>query len=196
LFVFVLIFIAFWRISKQRRRTLAIQSKLKGEREERQRLAHDLHDRVGSMLTAMRLTLEQDKKEDTLEMLSQTSTELRKVAHHLMPESLSRKGLHVALSDYCSVLPDVTFHYFGEPHRLSEEIEVLCYSMIHELINNALRHASATRIQVQLMYESDCISAIVADNGKGFDVNAPHQGIGLSNIRQRIAIHNGRLSVT
>jgi len=196
LLIFVLIFITFWRIGKQRRRTLAVQSKLKGEREERQRLARDLHDRVGSMLTAMRLTLEQDKKDETLEMLSQTSTELRKVAHHLMPESLSRKGLHVALSDYCRVLPNVTFCYFGEPHRLSEDVEVLCYSIIHELINNALRHANATHIQVQLMYEADTISAVVADDGKGFDVNALYQGMGLTNIRQSIAVHNGRLSVS
>ena len=149
-----------------------------------------------SVLTAMRLTLEQDKKDETLEMLSQTSTELRKVAHHLMPESLSRKGLHAALSDYCRVLPNVTFCYFGEPHRLSEDVEVLCYSIIHELINNALRHANATHIQVQLMYEADTISAVVADDGKGFDVNAPYQGMGLTNIRQSIAVHNGRLSVS
>jgi len=194
--IMAILFVTMWRIGHQRRKVLAVESKLTGEREERQRLARDLHDRVSGMLTATRLTLEQNHNDEALHLLQQASAEVRMVAHHLMPDSLTRQGLEVALRDYCQALTGVTFVCLGTPRRLSEHMETLCYSVIHELINNALRHAKASKIQVQLMFDKESISAIVADNGKGFDADVTQTGTGLRNIRERISSVGGNFTLT
>jgi len=192
----LVIFLAYWRVNRQKQKTMAVEAKLKGEYDERRRLGRDLHDRLGGMLTATVLNLDQDKHEEAKSMLRQASAELRRVAHHLMPESLSSKGLEVALADYCRVLPNVQFSCFGEPRRLPESVEVACYSVVHELINNALRYADASLIQVQLMYENDSVSVVVSDNGCGFDVEAPHEGTGIDSIRERIRALGGQLTIS
>lgn len=193
-FVLIMAFVIFYQ--KQRQKVVAIQSKLAGERDERQRLARDLHDRLGGMLTATRLQIEQGKNNEAVNMLHETTQEVRRISHHLMPASLSSDGLHVAVGEYCNILPSVSYLCVGMPVRYSAHFEVLCYSVIHELINNALRHSAATGIQVQLMFEAKQLSAIVADDGCGFDTQAEHQGSGLRNIKERIASAGGNLSIS
>jgi len=194
--LFVVIIIGILRVNRHKRRTIAAESKLLGERDERSRLGRDLHDRVGGMLTATRLTLEQGKTDQAVQMLQDTSIELRKVAHNLMPDSLARHGLNVALSDYCSVLPNVEYECLGNPVRLPANIEVLVYSTVHELINNALRYADAEIIKVQLLYGEEELTALVADNGHGFNVKSESKGMGLANIRERIRSLGGTFEIS
>lgn len=193
---------------KREKQLVAVQATLDGEAAERTRLAKDLHDGLGGMLSAVRLNLPQiqvgsavlesvdvNRFQRALGMLDDSIQELRRVAHHMMPESLLRYGLKVSLTDFCTAIPIVEFHYFGDEIRLPEKLEVMVYRCIHELVNNALKHAQATQINVQLVQEADRLSFTVQDNGSGFDLKTVKEGMGLHNIRQRVEVFEGKLNI-
>jgi signal transduction histidine kinase len=122
--------------------------------------------------------------------------ELRRVAHHLMPEALSRFGLKPALGDFCRSLSQIiVFNWFGESERLDRNLEIVIYRIINELVNNALKYAGASQILVQVMQEADRIAVIVQDDGCGFDTSSETTGMGLANIRNRIASFNGIIQI-
>jgi signal transduction histidine kinase len=191
---------------EQERQIIAAQAALDGENAERSRLAKDLHDGLGSMLSLVKITLPDMKSggsieaedvkrfQQALSMLDNSINELRRIAHHMMPESLMRHGIKVSLSDFCCAIPNVEFYYFGNNQRLDSKLEILLYRITHELINNALKHAEATQINVQLVQEDDRVSLTVHDNGKGFDTTMKYTGIGLENIRNRVEAYNGKIT--
>ncbi|NMB05544.1 MAG: tetratricopeptide repeat protein [Bacteroidales bacterium] len=192
---------------EQEKQIVATQAVLDGETAERTRLARDLHDGLGGMLSAVKLNLF-DMRQDVIietedverfnrvmEMLDNSIRELRRVAHNMMPESLSRYGLKVALEDFCHSLPKVTFHYFGEEQRINHKTENTLYRAIFELINNAIRHAEAEHINVQLIQQADRVSATVQDNGKGFDLQKDTKGTGLQNVKNRIGSSGGTVEI-
>lgn len=192
---------------EREKQLVAVQATLDGEAAERTRLAKDLHDGLGGMLSAVKMNLPQVKGDAVLEtvdvsrfqtalgMLDNSIQELRRVAHHMMPESLLRYGLKVSLADFCAAIPTTDFHYFGDEARLPGKMEIMVYRCIHELVNNALKHAEADNINVQLVQEPDRISFTVQDDGKGFDPQTAAEGMGMQNIRQRVAAFQGKLDV-
>lgn len=192
---------------EQEKQLVAVQATLDGEAAERSRLAKDLHDGLGGMLSAVKLNLPQIKGNALLEavdvtrfqtalgMLDDSIQELRRVAHHMMPESLLRYGLKVSLADFCAAIPIVDFHYFGDETRLSNKLEIMVYRCIHELVNNALKHAGAEHINVQLVQEADRLSFTVQDDGKGFGQHTVSEGMGLRNIQQRVEAFQGKLDI-
>ena len=192
---------------EQEKQLVATQAVLDGETQERSRLARDLHDGLGSMLTGVKLNLLEMKKGAILEyadlesfdkalgLLDRSVNEMRRVAHHLMPDSLSRFGLKPAVNDFCSAIPSVNFAYYGDEARLDSKLEVIIYRIIHELVNNALKHSGADKIMVQIMQEPDRIAFTVQDDGRGFDTTDTSKGMGLQNIRTRVAAYNGILNI-
>ena len=188
--VFIVIFII--HSSRQRRRISNMQSRLQGETDERTRLGRDLHDRLGGLLTSIQM----QSNEEEIQSLSKLATEeMRRVAHHLMPASLKEKGLATALRDFCKVNPIVSFSHHGQDLRLPEQQEVVLYCATHELVNNALKHAKASHIMVQLMMDEEYAAVIVADNGKGFDPESVAKNMGLRNIRERVELMQGRMNI-
>lgn len=191
----------------QEQHLVAVKAALDGEAAERKRLAKDLHDGLGSMLSLVRFNLPQINGDAALEemdvsrfqkalgMLDDSIQELRRVAHHMMPESLIRHGLQVSLSDFCSAIPMASFHYFGNGARLPGKLEIMVYRCIHELVNNTLKHANANKINVQLVQEDHRLSFTVQDDGTGFDPQTVEQGMGLRNIRQRVATFQGKMDI-
>jgi signal transduction histidine kinase len=133
--------------------------------------------------------------ENARDLLDQSINELRRVAHHLMPESLLRYGLKASLEDFIHSVPNAQFHYFGEDNRLDNRTEILIYRCVHELVNNALKYAKATTINVQLVQDSDRISLAVQDDGCGYDMESVTSGMGLKNLRDRVTAANGKLNV-
>ena len=193
---------------EQEKQLVATQAVLEGETHERVRIARDLHDGLGSMLTGVKLKLMEMKKGVTLEysdverfdnalgLLDESVQEMRRVAHHLMPDSLSRFGLKPAVDDFCrNFAPTVVFDYFGEETRIDPLLEVVIYRSIHELVNNALKYSGASQILVQIMQEPNRIAFTVQDDGCGFDPSAETQGTGLQNIRNRIASFGGSIQI-
>ena len=180
-------------VNKQRRRISNMQSRLQGETDERTRLGRDLHDRLGGLLTTIQM---QSNEEEIQNLTKQATEEMRRVAHHLMPASLKEKGLATALRDFCRVNPIVSFSHHGQDLRLPEQQEVVLYCATHELVNNALKHAKASHIMVQLMMDEEYAAVIVADNGKGFDPEGVTKNMGLRNIRERVELMEGRMNIS
>ncbi len=193
---------------EQEKQLVATQSVLDGEVQERTRLARDLHDGLGSMLTGMRFNLESlkgsvilggDEVEylgNAMKILDDSILEMRRVAHHLMPDTLIRYGLKAALKGFCDSFPLIEYAWFGSDERLAErQREIMIYRIIHELVNNALKHSGATKISVSVMREDNYIAFTVYDNGCGFNKDRQTQGMGLQNIRERVASCNGRMEL-
>jgi len=192
---------------EKEKQLVAAQAALDGENAERIRVAKDLHDGLGSLLSLVKFTLPNMKTGESVEaedterfakarnMLDESINELRRVAHHLMPESLIRYGLKASLSDFCHSTELIRFYYFGNDQRLDGKLEIMLYRSAHELINNALKHADASQINVQLVQENDRVSLTVQDDGKGFSTSIKTNGMGINNIRNRVETYNGKMLI-
>jgi len=192
---------------EQEKQLVATQAVLDGETRERTRLARDLHDGLGSILTGAKMSLLEMRKgatleytdverfDKTVELLDRSVHEMRRVAHHLMPDSLARFGLKQAMNDFCTHLPSVTFAWYGDDAHLNPNMEIMLYRTLHELVNNALKHAKANQIMVQIIREHDRIAFTVQDDGCGFDPSSTTGDMGLQNIRTRVASLNGILNI-
>ncbi len=189
---------------------LAIDAMLKGQEEERGRIAKDLHDGLGGLLSGTKLSFINMKEnllltpenaiqfEKSLSMLDTTIADLRKVAHNLMPESLVKFGLNDALKDFCSSIQlasNITVDYqkIGLDRKIGNTAETFMYRIIQELVNNAVKHSQATEILVQIAFANDKIVLTVEDNGTGYDKSQITTGDGLDNIAYRVKYLNGTI---
>ena len=140
--------------------------------------------------------------ERSLDMIDNSIKELRRVAHNMMPELLTKFGLDEALKEYCNTinatnLLSLKYQSMGMDSRLEKSIEIITYRIIQELLNNIMKHAAATEAMVQLIKEDGRFSIIVEDNGKGFDTSSlkNDKGAGLINIQSRVDYLKGRLDI-
>lgn len=201
LIVVITLLIYFQLAHRRQKELLAARVALDTETKERRILASDLHDSIGGMLSVLRLKMENDaSKEETLQLLNHTTTELRRVAHHLMPEELLRGGLRQALADFALSVPGAQFHYFcTDDVQLHQDLELVLYRCAYELVNNALRHADAQHINIQLMLDKHEVTLTVSDDGKGIGneerKEKSEEGTGLQNIRNRISRFGGKLDI-
>ncbi|WP_225000296.1 ATP-binding protein [Cesiribacter sp. SM1] len=197
---------------EQAQQLLAVNAMLKGQEDERSRLARDLHDGLGGMLSGVKLLLSNMKSSMilterdaasfamALDQLDNTIRELRRVAHNMMPESLVRFGLVKALQDFCRAFQtegqlQINFQVFGMEARLEANTEIILYRIVQELLNNVVKHAAATEVLVQIIRTENTVSLTVEDNGRGFDSTRSSKGIGLSNIQSRIDYLGGNIDV-
>jgi two-component system, NarL family, sensor kinase len=196
------------------RQLVAVDSMLKGQEEERSRLAKDLHDGLGGLLSGVKFSLSNMKDnlivtpdnmavfERSLDMIDTSINELRRVAHNMMPEMLTKFGLDEAVKDYCSTvnatkLLAVKYQSLGMETRLDKAKEIIIYRIIQELLNNILKHAAASETFIQLIRESNRLNIVVEDNGKGFDTALLEnsKGAGWVNIRSRVEYLKGQLDI-
>lgn len=193
----------------------ATEAVLRGQDSERTRLARDLHDGLGGMLSGIKLSLQKLKEsigqktddqqlfDRSLDMLDGSITEMRRVAHNLMPEILLKFGLDTALKDYCDRISEtgalqVSYQSIAlDKLETDQTILVTIYRIVQELVNNIVKHAAAIHIYVQLAYHGDHLTISVEDDGKGFDVKEidDSSGMGWSNIRNRVDYLKGTLDV-
>ena len=193
---------------EKEKQLVAANAIMEGETAERSRLARDMHDGLGGMLSAIKLNLFDIKKTNealkendgvklnkVIGMLDNSISELRRVAHNLMPETLLKYGLKTSLQNFCSDLDNVEFHFYGDEKRLNGRVELMLYRSAFELVNNALKHSGATQINVQIIQQVERISLTVQDNGKGFDPINTSKGTGLNNISNRVTSANGSMNI-
>jgi two-component system, NarL family, sensor kinase len=191
---------------------LAIDAMMKGQEEERSRIAKDLHDGLGGLLSGTKLSFTTMKEnliltpenavqfDKSLTMLDNTMSDLRKVAHNLMPEALVKFGLTEALKDFCSGIQStktvsVIYQKLGSDEKYENTTEVFIYRIVQELVNNALKHAQATEILVQLATHKNRIHITVEDNGVGYEIDTIQnkKGNGLNNVEYRVNYLNGTI---
>jgi signal transduction histidine kinase/Tfp pilus assembly protein PilF len=186
-----------------------LKAMMKGEERERSRLARELHDGIGGMITAIKMSLgaarrvepglaqSQSLKEIT-RMLKDTGAEIRKTAHNLMPDVLVRNSLPEALMIFCTNIHQqlpTELSCQGDFSQLDKATELMLYRMTQELVQNILKHASATRASIELVVHENKLILTVEDNGTGFDTSRESSGFGLQNLRYRVAALQGNISI-
>ncbi len=193
----------------------ATEAVLKGEEQERTRLAKDLHDGLGGMLSGIKYSFNTMKGnlimtpdnaqafERSMDMLDSSIKEMRRVAHNMMPEALVKFGLDTALKDFCNDINQtgalsLTYQSIGlEGQEINQTTAITIYRIVQELINNTMKHAAAKAAIVQVTKSGNQISVTVEDDGKGFDTAILNQakGIGWTNIQNRVDFLKGKLDV-
>lgn len=180
---------------------------IEGEEIERKRIARELHDGLGSMLSGLKMHLNlanREKKEidtNVNGMLDDSIKELRNISQNLMPESLMKLGLEHALKDLCvahsNLETTIEFQYLIKKSSFPQHSKMMVYRIIQELLNNALKYAKASEILVCCSQNKDVFFITVEDDGIGFDVKEAEkrEGMGLRNIKNRIAFVNGKLEI-
>ncbi|WP_353480203.1 sensor histidine kinase [Haliscomenobacter sp.] len=199
-------------INQQQRAEMELKSMkslIDGQEKERNRVAKDLHDGLGAHLSSIKLFIEsqKDKYESTIQgklleplakNIDEACLETRNISHDLRPFAL-KFGFNAALGDLVkkaqNTLPEVevVFEHFGEEPQISEEVALMVYRVVQELLNNAAKYSKATQITVQAFYEPSQISVNVEDDGLGFDINVVKEGNGLGNIRSRVDYLDGQV---
>jgi signal transduction histidine kinase len=193
----------------------ATEAVLKGEEQERTRLAKDLHDGLGGMLSGIKYSLNTMKGnlvmtpenaqafERSIDMLDSSIKEMRRVAHNMMPEALVEFGLDTALKDFCNDINQsgalkITYQSIGmNDLQLNDTTAITIYRIVQELVNNTLKHAAARMAIVQVSKTGNMIAVTVEDDGKGFNTGILQRarGIGWSNIENRVEFLKGKLDI-
>ena len=174
---------------------IATRTALDIELDERTWIARNLHDGAGAMLNIAINQQETQQYESASILLREASAEVRRVAHHLMPEILVAEGLRAAVKEFCSTLSIVSFHFAGVDRRLDKYHEIVLYRCVWELVGNSIRHAKASHIEVHLTFSPDTAYLTVLDDGCGFDLETTKEGMGISNIRSRLSVFGGLIDI-
>lgn len=189
-------------------RTKAI---MEAEEKERRRIAQDLHDGVGQLLSAAKLNLsnleskikvnsEEEKTavQNAIQLVDDSVKEVRTVSHNMMPNTLIKLGLASAIREFITKLGSspslkVDLEIVGLDKRLNNQIETVLYRVIQELINNIIKHAKASHISIQLIRHDSELSVMIEDNGVGFNIDnlQDNTGIGIKGIQTRVDFLNG-----
>ncbi|MFN4299503.1 MAG: ATP-binding protein [Thermaurantimonas sp.] len=186
---------------------------LRGQDMEREHLATELHDRMGSMMGNIKLQLQMlSKKLSFDDRLSQelqsiassvreVADEIRRISHNLSTGIVQRYGLKAAVEEFCAQISksgiiqiEVEFTPDDFP-RLDRDLETHIYRIIQEFTSNTLKHAKATFIQLFITYLKDEIHILFEDNGSGFEWNKRGKGIGIINVENRISKVNGSMEI-
>ena len=210
------------RIANERINTLlkdqelrSVSDMLDAQEGERNRIASDLHDRLGSMLSTVKLYFnsveeqigvmkEQNRNQyhKATSLLDEACDEVRKISHDLVSGELVKFGLVPALSQLKETIENtgklkMQVLAFGMEKRLEGNVEISLYRVVQELMNNILKHSKADHVTIQLNKAEGNLNIVVEDNGVGFDVAAARQkdGIGLKNLETRINKLSGSIFI-
>lgn len=184
---------------------------LEGQEEERKRIATDLHDRIGSILSTVKLmfssmenkidlAFDENKNQfvKTNDLLDEAVVEVRRISHDLHTGTVASFGLTTALQELCltinqSKIVACKLNLYGDNERMSPQIELGIYRMVQEVFSNILKHSKATKVSLSYNKTEEYINLTIEDDGVGFDLNdiSKKDGIGLSNLRARAEILKG-----
>ena len=198
-------------LQEQEQATRAI---LFAEENERKRIAAELHDGIGQMMSVAKMNLSvfenellfTDEKqklafENVINMVDESCRELRSVSHQMMPNALLKNGLANAVREFIDKIDSriikVSLHAEGLKEKMDNDTESVLYRVIQECVNNVLKHSGANHLDISLIKDRDGIAATIEDNGQGFDTNESHrgEGIGFKNILSRINYLKGTVDI-
>ncbi|MFC0182822.1 sensor histidine kinase [Pseudarcicella hirudinis] len=183
---------------------------------ERGRLAQDLHDSVGQVLSAIKLNVRQLDKlsnvepvnlprqqellKTTHELTEDCISEIRNIIRNILPPVLRDFGLASAIKDLAEKVQNSTdisviYHQEGEDFRFRKENEMLIYRVVQELFNNAIKHSQGSQFKLDYLRNPDALSIIFEDNGIGFDPDQTGAGLGLKGMQSRVQLLKGDLKV-
>ncbi len=192
---------------KREHQIKTLESLIEGEEKERFRIAKELHDGVNGDLSAIKYKLsslfEMNNTviKEVIAMIDNSCNQVRAISHNLVPPSLEEFNLIQATETFCTNMDEIhpvkiDFQYIGKSLNISKKVQINIYRILQELINNAIKHANASKINVQISCRNKSIQITVEDNGKGFDKsNIKNKGIGLNNIKSRVDFLHADLDI-
>jgi signal transduction histidine kinase len=194
---------------EEEKKLLAAKSLVEGQEEERKRIARELHDGLGVLLSTTRMqfssigdTSPESRPviEKAAKLLEQASSDVRKISHNMMPGLLTKLGLYEAVADLFEKLSEtegISVHADipEEADRLAENKEIMVYRIIQELVNNTLKHAHARNLKIRIQPLADRLEIYYSDDGKGFNLAEmlESKSIGLTSIQSRTNFLNGQV---
>lgn len=191
---------------------LHLHAIIEGEEKERGRLARELHDGLGQMLSTVKLNIssldgnvinQKEKQLNTsLSLIDDACNELRNISHNLMPGALIKLGLIAALKEFTDKINhsgalNIHLQAHGIENRLSSSVETGLYRIIQELLSNIVKYAQAKNVTLQLIKDEKLLTTMIEDDGVGFDVLSVEKsnGIGWKNIKSRVQFLSGSFDV-
>jgi signal transduction histidine kinase len=193
------------RLVQENNRKQCSLALLEGQEQERKRIAQELHDGIGQMLTALRFRLDLitdlDIKQDCKAIIDEIIAETRRISNNLMPSILLHFGLEAALKKLvattqstgiaCELKYTETQDIIPDMH-----IDVSLFRVAQEAINNSIKHAKATHITLSVTKQYDQTTMSISDNGIGFSADeVTHKGYGLKNMVERINMLDGEIQI-
>lgn len=186
-----------------------LKASLQSQEAERKKIAQDLHDDVGALLSTSKLYLNQvvdglknDKNAEmgmkSLDLHGQMIHKVRHLAKQLRPVVLENLGLITAINNLATQINEsdsinMVFETLDNELSLRKDKQLDIYRILQELLNNTLKHAGAQNINLELLWDDYQLCMIYKDDGKGFNYLQEYEGLGLMNITSRATIHNGKV---
>ncbi len=189
------------------------QAVMQAEEEERKRIAGDLHDSVAQKMVVAKMNLEslgntikemtgpeQKIYQNIASLLEESTTEVRNLSHSMMPQAFAHSGLTDAVKDFLDKISNsnliIHFSAEGEFKTIPENKALMIYRIIQETVQNVLKHAKATTLDVAMIAENNEVDITIEDNGVGFDLNeVAENSMGMKNILSRISYLGGKLDI-
>ncbi len=198
----------------KRKQAEQIKSMIATQEEERKRISRDLHDDVGTKLSALKLfisalhekAIETNNEEikslaiSSEQFITEAVQDVRQLLQNLSPAVLEEFGYTTAVEGLVNKINETKqLHFnlviFGMKHGLQKEYDLALYRITQELINNVLKHAEAKQVSLQIGQREEKIILMIEDDGKGFDVNSHKDGYGLHNLEARTKLLNGVMTI-
>ncbi len=188
-------------------RIMAKRLLVSGLENERRRLSRELHDGLGPYLTSLKYYIENNvenelKKTEMKKIVDETISEIRSMSNALMPASIDDFGIGVTLTNYIENLnksTSINIEYEDltkqENSKITDHQAINLFRISQELINNSLKHSKAKNIRITLSEFDEFISLFYFDDGSGFDINTVKLGSGITNIKERVDICNGKITI-
>ncbi|QEC77346.1 tetratricopeptide repeat-containing sensor histidine kinase [Mucilaginibacter ginsenosidivorax] len=213
LLVLLIVFV-FYKQAQLKQRNAAMQAIIETEESERRRIAQDLHDSVSQTMSAAKINLtviggelpfvsdDQRKRfEKAINLVDYGFREVRTISHNMMPWALHKTGLAQVIKHFIENIENdtiaINFYSKGFDSPFDDTIEIILYRVLQESVNNVMKHANASRLDISLIRDETNISLTIEDNGLGFDAANPeaYSGMGLNNLRSRINFLKGKVEL-
>jgi signal transduction histidine kinase len=201
-------------LRQQQYETQLLKTQMEVQEETRKNIGIELHDNIGQLLSLTNMTIasvrliEQDRAEqklaDSRELIRRAIGELRQLSKVMHGELLLKEGLESAIRNEITWLQRndlFSIHFFSRDElfaKRNEEKDLFIFRLVQECLNNIIKHAEATIIEIYLQYETESLIIEVADNGKGFEVPESQNnsgGLGLHNMQKRILLLIGKMEI-
>ncbi len=194
-------------IAMEQKQAMKISTALmEGQEHERARVARELHDGLGGKLTGIKLNIENSARTNSDERLQKAAQQLteavadiRDLSHNLMPPSIRQYGLEEAIKDFIQnvEVPATKIEYYASNMAALTHVnkQLSVFRIVQELVNNAVKHAKASRILLQTTIEDNLLLVDIEDDGVGFDPLTVKRNMGLNNIETRVQYLNGTMRI-
>jgi len=196
---------------EREKKILSMNAMIEGQEVERTRIAKDLHDGLGGLLSTVKAHFSNIQSEirkiDKMnvyhkanELVDEACDEVRRISHNLMPVALRLDGLPLAVEHLGEEMEaahpfSVSVEVIEFKTRMEESQEVFVYRIIQEALNNIIKHADANKVLIQLSETSEEYNFIVEDDGIGYDPLHIEAGLGLKSMQSRVDFLKGSLDV-